>query len=319
MMSQHTEDFQPKSYALWYAYVLGTHPALKSAIDKRISQGERLSDQATLDLYAHHLIEKAESQVADAQDKLMRVLAKAHDQMHSAGSETSRFNEHLLEFGTALGSPEDLDKLKAEVETMAGETSRIHATIDRLVDSVRESQAEVARLSLELTRARDQANTDALTGLANRRAFDDAILQFCRGHGSRGLCLIMMDIDHFKKVNDNYGHPYGDLVIKTVASIIHANVRGRDLAARYGGEEFAVLLLDTHESDAAMVADRIRDQVSLAAIRDVDGTQAKQITVSAGVAEHDSREPPEGLTGRADRALYRSKTGGRNRVTRASG
>ncbi len=315
LMSRHTVDFRPKSYAVWYSYVSGADPALKAAIDRRIDRGQRLDGAVTLDLYSRHMIDKAEADVAQAQNKLLDVLATAQNQMHSAGDETSRFNAHLQGFGTSLGAVEDAEQLKAEVETMAGETSRIGAALEGLIESVRESQAEVARLSLELSRARSEASTDALTGLSNRRAFDAAISEFCKNHGSGALSLVMMDIDHFKKVNDTLGHPYGDLVICSVARIIHANIRGRDLATRYGGEEFAILLLDAREGDAAIVANRIREQVAAARIRDKDGTEAKQITISGGVAEHGERESPEGLLGRADRALYRSKTAGRNRIT----
>lgn len=318
LMSQHTDDFRPKSYALWYAYTTGSNPELSRHIDQQIGRGARLSSDVTFELYDRYLIEQAESRLGRAQGDLLDALARTREQMDSADSETSRFQQSLDGFGEVLGTSSDLAALAREVSSMAGETSRASRAIGQLLAQVRESQAEVARLSLELTRAKDQANTDPLTGLANRGAFDNALRRMCERRGDAPLSLIMLDIDHFKRINDTYGHPFGDVVIRSVAAAIHGYARGRDVAARYGGEEFAVLMVDTSEQAAAEVAERIRDQIERSRIRDAEGRVAGAVTISAGVAQHLDREVPEGLLGRSDRALYRSKAGGRNRVTLAA-
>jgi diguanylate cyclase len=127
--------------------------------------------------------------------------------------------------------------------------------------------------------------------------------------------MLMGDIDHFKRINDTYGHMFGDQVIKGVAQIIHATVKGGDLAARFGGEEFAVFLPDTSLEDAVALAEKIRSSVGRMRIKR-SGTQEfiDQITISLGAAGGRIGEGLEALIERADKSLYRAKQTGRNRV-----
>jgi diguanylate cyclase (GGDEF)-like protein len=135
------------------------------------------------------------------------------------------------------------------------------------------------------------------------------------------LALIMIDVDRFKTYNDRYGHPAGDECLKQVAHAIAKTIlRPADLAARYGGEEFAVLLPNTDESGAAVVAERIRIAVRGLALEHADATN-RVVTISAGVSareDHAGTTGPDELLGNADRALYRAKHGGRDRVVNAS-
>ncbi|MEZ5729527.1 MAG: hypothetical protein R3E48_16965 [Burkholderiaceae bacterium] len=168
LMSRHTDDFRPKSYALWYAYATGDNQELKKDLDQRMQTGQKLSGAITFELYNRHLIESAESSVAKAQDALLSLISRTELQMSSADSETERFSNSLSEFGVSLNDPNRRESLKADVANMLDETTRAGQTIRKLLDEVRESQEEAARLTLELSKARDQANTDALTGLGNR-------------------------------------------------------------------------------------------------------------------------------------------------------
>ncbi|WP_189422841.1 PleD family two-component system response regulator [Devosia pacifica] len=160
------------------------------------------------------------------------------------------------------------------------------------------------------------AVTDELTGLYNRRYFDrhlSAMLSKAQSQ-DRELVLMMLDIDHFKHVNDSYGHDVGDLVLKEFADRLRRNIRGVDLACRFGGEEFVVLMPDTDYQQAEIVAERVRAAVAEAAFEAGTVPPLKQ-TVSVGVSLHESRDDtPEALLKRADIALYRAKREGRNRV-----
>ncbi len=172
---------------------------------------------------------------------------------------------------------------------------------------------------IDLARSHDQINrlatTDTLTGLGNQRAFRhgfELMLHRAKRRESP-LCLVLCDVDHFKSVNDNYGHPFGDEVLKAVAAALADTVRVVDLAARYGGEEFAVILEDSDLENASQVAERLRQAVS--AIGLSHGGKEVKVTMSLGVAAFpDHGEDIPTLIERADQALYQAKNSGRNRA-----
>jgi diguanylate cyclase (GGDEF)-like protein len=175
------------------------------------------------------------------------------------------------------------------------------------------------QLSYELqhayARVREQAHTDDLTGLANRRAFVEigtaAVDQARRYH--RPLALLMMDIDHFKKINDTFGHALGDAALRAAAEALRQAARRADTAGRLGGEEFALLLPETTIDRARVVAERIRRDVEALTVQ--HGNTPIRFTCSIGVAElTPDVNDLDGLLRGADEALYRAKAEGRNRV-----
>ncbi|WP_262695565.1 PleD family two-component system response regulator [Kordiimonas aquimaris] len=164
------------------------------------------------------------------------------------------------------------------------------------------------------------ATTDAVTGLYNRHYLTshlDTRMQTAQSQG-KALSVLMMDIDHFKHVNDTYGHAAGDLVLKEFASRIGRNIRGVDLAARYGGEEFVVMMPETPTDWATMIGDRLRQEMSDNPF-DVGLAEGPiTVTVSIGVATSKDGQTPGQLINEADKALYEAKAGGRNKVVIAS-
>lgn len=178
-----------------------------------------------------------------------------------------------------------------------------------------------AALAIENAGANEQLSTlashDALTNLYNRRAFAERLdIEIARaGRYARDLALVLVDIDHFKRVNDSYGHPAGDVVLRWLARTIQTQVRQPDWVARYGGEEFTVVLTETNERGAAYVGERLCQAVAGGRIA-LPGDEIS-ITVSAGVASYPQHaSDATSLVGRADAALYRAKETGRNRVYR---
>jgi diguanylate cyclase (GGDEF)-like protein len=184
-----------------------------------------------------------------------------------------------------------------------------------LADAATEASLALGRADSQRA-AETRASTDALTGLPNRRYFDE----FCgllarRRRTGDAVGVLMIDIDHFKKLNDRLGHPVGDEVLRAVGGAIAATVRGEDIPARYGGEEFVVLLRNPSPEVAVDVAERIRASVRGIDLADLRGSR---ITVSVGAAvQVDPVEPIDQIVGRADRALYRAKKDGRDRVVAA--
>lgn len=176
---------------------------------------------------------------------------------------------------------------------------------------------EISRLRKDLERMRREAMTDPLTGLANRKMFDQQ-LRDCAMEAmeiGKPMCLMMVDADHFKSFNDTFGHQAGDQVIRLMAQTLKANIKGRDTAARYGGEEFAVILPQTDLPSAARLAQQIRCSINLKkVICAASGEKIGPISVSIGVGEFEFGEPIPNLIERTDRALYHAKAMGRNRV-----
>jgi len=191
------------------------------------------------------------------------------------------------------------------------------------VRDISERKAVEDQLAEANRRLEALAREDGLTGLANRRTFDEAFLRECRRakRGKKDLALIMIDVDRFKLFNDRYGHPEGDECLRRISRAIKDTVfRPGDVTARYGGEEFAVLLPDTDEAGASIIGERIRQAVLLLAIEH-DASREHFVTVSVGIAAvgpHAVERKPEALLQYADRALYRAKDDGRNVVVCAS-
>lgn len=219
---------------------------------------------------------------------------------HVHGSpEVLRLSASLRSLLRRIGTAE-ADARLAEVEA----SSAVYAAEDR-----------VRRLGADLHAMQMLADTDGLTGLLNRRAFlplaNDALSYFMRYR--RAICTLMIDIDHFKRVNDLYGHASGDSVIRHIGSIISEAIRTTDKVARFGGEEFVVLLRETDLKGAAVLAERIRQTVA-ETVFEPDG-QCLRATISIGIAEAEFTDGDIDHTiERADRALYAAKSGGRNCV-----
>lgn len=186
--------------------------------------------------------------------------------------------------------------------------------LEAALSQAEQSNAELFAAKADLQEAHERlmqlAVTDSLTGLCNRRAFDERLaVEMTSINRGANLSLLMLDIDHFKKLNDRFGHQAGDEALRKMGGILKRAVRGTDVAARYGGEEFAILLRDATETGAMVLANRI-----LHSVRTADWAHGA-ITLSVGIAER-IKGQPDGkiLLARADAALYRAKAAGRDCV-----
>ena len=219
-----------------------------------------------------------------------------------------------------LIKPFDMLELSARVKSML----RLKALQDTLVEKNR----ELDRTNKELEEKRQEllqlSRTDGLTGLINRRHFEERLAaEFSRSERYRApLSCFLLDIDHFKKVNDTWGHPFGDVVLREVAGVARRALRDVDVLARYGGEELIALLPETSPEEAWRAAERVRMGVeAMRLTTQVDGVPTSvKCTASIGVATYpgETVESPESLVQAADQCLYEAKHGGRNQVRQAS-
>lgn len=317
LMSRQAAALHPISYAVWYEYVAGNNAPLKAAIDEMTRDGTRLDEAATADLFRKYVAIFDEALTQRLSSGLEKVLgdmeasaASAEGRADLFGKELEQWSAALADDGSVAGAINDVDRLLSRTLEMQGAIATLRERLD-------DSQDEIRTLRREVDQAREEAITDGLTGLANRRGFDLALANCLSAVASpeQAPCLLIADIDHFKAVNDNYGHLFGDKVIRSIAKILMDNVKGQDTAARYGGEEFAVLLPDTRIDAACALAEKIRRAIAVSRIRRADNRQEiGQITVSFGVVAYRYGEGAKRFIERGDGALYAAKNLGRNRV-----
>jgi diguanylate cyclase (GGDEF)-like protein len=238
----------------------------------------------------------------------------------------------MLEAGETVGELSVMDATPASAFVVAASSARLLVVdephfwnlvnashdfaINLLLSLARRLRANNSTVTSNIKLQREykrNAMIDGLTGLYNRRWIDEALPRFITRYGRSGhaLSVLMIDVDHFKKFNDTYGHAIGDKVLSVVARCLRENLRPTDLVARYGGEEFLVILPDTNVDAGRHAAERVRKAISNERLEDVD----TKITISLGGACLKSLETMDALLARADEALYASKGSGRNRVT----
>ncbi len=238
-----------------------------------------------------------------------------------------------LEAGACVGELSILSGVDASAHVIAQTDCEVLAIPGDLVWSFSNSSHEFARNLLDILagrvrednlrliasldakeRYKQAARVDALTGLFNRTWFDDVLERHCQRALRKNIALsaIFIDIDHFKEINDRFGHLIGDYVLRQVAERLQQGIRSIDSAARFGGEEFALLLYGINLAEAREIAERLRRDISAAPVV-LDGNIIK-VSCSAGVAQLMPEESPAAFIGAADKAMYRAKNGGRNQV-----
>lgn len=318
LMSRQKAALTPISYAIWYEYVAGVNPALQARIDELTATGALLDDSLTVQLFQRYVADIDPDTAQRVSHDLQKVMNEVSASATQTGTKAGEFGQALRDWSTGLTEPDASSIAAAHLASLLHHTRDMQGSVATLKTRLDDSQKEIEELRQEVTRAREAALSDGLTGLANRRGFDIAMSACLAGLHSdeAGPSILIADIDHFKQVNDRYGHLLGDKVIRAVAQILMDSVKGRDTAARYGGEEFIILLPGTPLEGAQALAEQIRRTIENCRIRRLDNQQyIESITLSFGVARHLPGETVDELLTRADRALYRSKETGRNRVT----
>jgi len=182
-----------------------------------------------------------------------------------------------------------------------------------------EKMAKFASIAVENSRLYRMATLDRMTGLFVHHYFQERLIEEIKRSERTGtpLTLLMADLDHFKNVNDTYGHQQGDIILKGTASIIHQNIRGFDIASRYGGEEFAIILTETDLAAADAIAERLRKKIEDAVYK--NGEKNIKVTISIGLAQYNHKKDKNAidLIKRADTVLYAAKAQGRNRIIKS--
>lgn len=319
-MESHKVWPTPLNFELWLHYVGNPEGPLGKAIDKLLSEGEAITEAVSESLAAEYLPKaRLNEEIRDAGDKLNQQLQNISAAIQTAQKSTDAYGKALAGASQEL-SDQDLQapvvaRLVQGLATATRKVQRENASLEKRLNA---STQEVERLREHLEQVRREAMTDALTTLANRKALDDGLARACAEAeaGGRPLTLAVIDIDHFKRFNDTWGHQTGDQVIRYVASVIARVGEPPRLAARFGGEEFAVIF--PSETMAALVPelDAVRREIGSRTLkRRSTNEDLGAVTVSIGVAEYQAGEGAMAFLERADAALYASKRAGRDRVS----
>jgi diguanylate cyclase len=308
----------PRNFELWYTYATGHNAALNQAVNETLSRNGTLHESDVDRIYEAYIspgriterIDHVGSQVMDEIEQVMSMIG-------AAAGKASNYSQNLVNVSQQLGSEADDPAVRAIVQDLVQATKEMEQNNQTLQARLSASKQEIDQLQEHLDVVRTESLTDPLTGLANRKSFDDNLLRAISEAraGNEHLSLLMMDIDHFKKFNDTFGHLTGDQVLRLVAMSVKQNIKGQDTAARYGGEEFAVILPNTVLRSAITVADHIRRAVMAKDLmKRSTGENLGHVTISIGVATLHPHDTPQSLIERADGCLYAAKRNGRNRV-----
>ena len=261
----------------------------------------------------------------EAKDRLKSMLATFVDRLSDFSETTSGYHDKIEKCAERISQANDITELSDVLDEVMRETRTVQINAARSRDEltimrgrVNDAEREVVRLQNELAQASDLIRHDPLTGTLNRKGMDEAleseIARLRRQGGS--LSLAMLDIDNFKKLNDNLGHSVGDAALVHLARVTRETIRPQDTLARYGGEEFAILLPNTPMDDA--VSAMVRVQRELTRRFFLHNNEKILITFSCGIAELRDEEAPYDALKRADEAMYMAKRAGKNRVIPAS-
>ncbi|MEQ9520467.1 MAG: GGDEF domain-containing protein [Parvibaculum sp.] len=322
LMASHDIEPTPVAYGVWYAYASGQNPTINQKIDERIRNNHPFDSNFLDELYATVNVAQAElaSSATEAGDQLVGKMDSVLEIIASHSGDTSKFGKSMQGVSAALSNEISAADLSRVVETVVAATKQMEKRSRALETRLNQSKQEVEELRTNLAKARNEAMTDQLTGIANRKAFDEVLLAqvTAAAQNDAPLCLAMADIDFFKKFNDTFGHQAGDQVLRLVGRCFDSNVKGQDTPARYGGEEFAMILPNTLVKDAVKLANHIRETVqSRELVKKSTGENLGKVTMSLGVTQFVLGDSPQTMIERADKALYRAKDEGRNRVIAA--
>ncbi len=309
----------PHNFSVWYAHISGAQPDLSRAIEILDSNRVEFTPERNLDLYEQLLgASKEAEQIREAGERISAAAGAVLSVLQKAGAGTQKYGEALGQVSDRMeGAAIDADRLQIIVEAILDETRRMVAQNEEIVGKLAQSSQEIEGLRKQIESARRETLVDALTGVGNRRMFDMRLRECLKQALEEGgdLCLLMADIDHFKRFNDTFGHQLGDLVLRLVAKALTDGIKGRDVACRYGGEAVGILLPKTRLDDALKLADGLR--ASIGARRIIKRGEERDlghVTLSMGVSLYRPGEPAAQFVQRADAALYTAKRRGRNRV-----
>ncbi len=308
----------PGNFAVWFHYFSEKYPDLRHTLETMLSEDHAFTEDENDELFQKFFgIGREAAALQEASQRIEAELSKILNFMETAGEGAAAYGKVLESASGKIEAAEQPSGLKSIISNLMTATRAMQQNNEAIGNRLHTSSQEMSRLRDDLEAMRKEALTDSLTGIANRKLFDMELRRASNEavESNETLSLLMIDIDHFKAFNDNYGHQVGDQVLKLLAATLSSIIKGQDTAARYGGEEFAVILPNTTLENACKLAEIIRKTINgKKVVNRTTNENLGQISVSIGVGEFLNNEAVGQLIARADAALYAAKSSGRNRV-----
>lgn len=317
LMVKHHVAATPANYALWYTYVDNAIPQLTEEMDAVLDSFGLFPPSSGEVLYKNFIASKAETTVQDLRTNIEILVNEVASSMSDTLSDTQAF-EKIVDNSFANLERVEKESLSVEevmqvIRHLVSESREIRHSTRFLNNQLKLACDEITKLKTQLAAVQQEALFDSLTGLYNRRACNNDLLAMLQTQ--QAFSIIVIDIDHFKSYNDDYGHLFGDSVLKSLARRIKGHCRNGTNAYRFGGEEFMIILPTIPLRSARQFAESLRRSIEKVSLRDRrSGEQISHITASFGVAEYQHFETVDTLVNRADEMLYQAKSLGRNRV-----
>ncbi|EIC29448.1 GGDEF domain-containing protein [Methylomicrobium album] len=315
LMVKHNIPPDPINYAIWYEYVAGRNAQLMQELDALVRAKAPFDAATSLKLYKTYICHASVESFEKINAQLQRLVDQAAQAVSLTSERAAAAGDHLAERSQTLAAAAQQVGLQTILSEIIQETKQLAKTSEVLKTRLDETHKEMAQLRDELAQVREIAKIDALTGLLNRRAFDQALKAFVANPAAQKGCLVLLDLDHFKRINDTHGHLVGDKVLRYFSTLLQKYVAAHHHAARYGGEELAIIMPGTSLNEALTITEQIRSVMETSRLKHNGSLDALgKVTVSSGIAVRQSGDTSESLIDRADAALYRAKASGRNRI-----
>ena len=315
LMLKHNVPVDPMNYAIWYHYVAGFNKELSKEIDSLINDQKPFDTESTLMLYKKYICNASVEIFEKINQNLMQLINQTALSINAASEKATQVGDSFSSKLKELDGVDSDANFKTILVEIIMQTTQLAEASKDLKNQLVQTHQEMEDLRNELTIVRETANTDGLTGMLNRWAFDKELEELIKNAKPKKACLAILDIDNFKRINDSYGHLVGDKVIKYIASILKKYASEHHHVARYGGEEMAIIMPDTTLTEATKLMEQIRQALDSSRLTYKGNTETiGKVTVSAGIATLRAADEAYSLLDRADKALYAAKESGRNKV-----
>jgi len=317
LFEKHETPPDPRSYMVLFSYVARCNKRIEEAIDDLISAGQRVDRNDIVRLYDELTDNHLQTNIQkDIGQNLEQNICAAGKLVEQSTHQNRKFQNALHQTSMNLGNADSTETLESITQRLMSENEEMLQSSLAVGEGLQRSREEIVRLNSQLRELEEMALRDPLTGIANRRAFDARLQEeIDAATSSRPLCLALLDIDHFKRINDLFGHPVGDRVLTKIADILREFENDDTFVARFGGEEFAILMANTDVYKAHNRLIRLRWQISdTSFLSEEDHKRLGFITASFGQSCFRQNRTAQQLVEIADRNLYEAKRAGRNTV-----